>query len=119
MREFGAVHDFIEARIKSGGGVRGAKATAVRAAAARFGIDPKTAERHYKRLRRSSTHGAVIGLEWQNARIDEGMDLAHRAFTEAELRELQEVSAPTVFQLAQERLELIELRKQLQKRKRK
>jgi len=119
LREFGAVHDFIAAHIERAGGARGTKGLAVAAAAKKFDIDPKTAERHYDRVQKSSTLGAVVALAWKDARIDEGMDLTHQAFSDAELHELQEVSGPFVFKLAQERLELIELRKQLEKRKRK
>jgi hypothetical protein len=122
LAEFGKVHDLIAARIRAAGGARGSKAAAIRAAAKAEGIDEKTAERHYNRVRRSITPGAVLLLAgadvrraWTNSGLDDALALAERAFSEDELHKLAQVEAPLIWQLAQERIELIELRKRRNK----
>jgi hypothetical protein len=133
LADFGKVYCFIDARIQRAGGGRGSKRQAVEAAAREFEIHEKTAERHYARVRRSMNVDPMLAaLEnvkqmradtealFTHARLkgDEWVALLHRAFTEDERRKLRKLEGQFGLQLARERIELIELRKQL-KRKRK
>lgn len=134
LADFGKAYHFIAARIRRAGGGRGSKHRAVSAAAKEFGIDEKTAERHYDRVRRSmrvdpmlearesvtqqmAALSALLARAAPEAR--EHLALLDRAFTEEEQRKLQNVEAQFGLQLAAERLELIELRKQFKRKKRK
>lgn len=120
IQEFGKVHDFVAAQIESEGAKRGSKGRAYRAAAKRFGINAKTARLRYNRVHQSNTPGAAIALalsavgeSYKQSGYEEAYELACRVFTAAELRELRLCGMPLISRLAKERLELIELRKQL------
>ena len=118
LGEFGATYSFIDDRIRRHGGGRGTRAEAIRAAADHFNIDPKTAERRYERLRGVMQPLTEAFLAYKPS-LDAQMALIRRAFAEDEMREFEDadVSFPLVYQLALERLELIELRMQRSKRK--
>lgn len=134
LREFGEVHDFVDARLKQeGGGDRSSKTAAFKAAAKKFDIDRKTARLHYERVRRSMTPEAVrylvwkepggfeealLGRELQEMGAEAGIALVRRAFAPDEIRQLERIAVPLLLKLARERLELIELRKQPKRTKR-
>jgi len=112
---------FVADHLRASGGGRGAKTAAFEAAAKRFEIDVKTAARRWRRIDEAMTPQTMLSLAFDVTRdmkasatqALENLRLIELAFNEREQRELQMSSAPFVAKLAAERLELIELRKQL------
>jgi hypothetical protein len=144
LADFGKVYEFIEARIARAERRRGSKAAALKAAAKKFRIDPKTAERRYNRVRRSMDVDPVLAaieraatndpmreaqeaamryaadgqalIEEVRPKVLEQWTLFERAFTKEERQKLRCVELQFVLRLAAERIELIQLRKLKRKR---
>jgi hypothetical protein len=123
LADYGPTWRFICDHIKRAGGVhiRGNRHRAINEAAKEFGIDYKTAERHFERIRRFDNQEGMkllaSGLVVKYAPVvDEAMRVIRAAFSPTEMDQLGAIGSDLVLQLAKERLELIELRK---RRKRK
>jgi len=116
LADYGPTYRFVRDHINAAGAARGARHAAICEAAKAFGIDYKTAERRYQRIKKYDTPEGMSllasGLLKQyKPVVDTALSLVSAAFSPEEIRQLATVGMDFVLQLARERLELIELRK--------